>query len=168
MQNDLKAVVEVNQGQSALEMADAGAHAARQHLMGDKRAAHYDVDDNSNALYYGTSCDRSSTDAYEPGGVSPDAVEAWSPETGGVNRNFAGGQFNVTVRWLSTDATADSRCRAPVTGAAAMGVDYFRIISTGTYRGAKRKVEVIYSTFDLYVPKAYYTPRTLISSVRLA
>ncbi len=64
----------------------------------------------------------------------------------------------MTVRWLSSDATVDSRCRAPVTGAAATGFDYFKVTSTGTYRGAKRRVEVIYNTYSLNVPKAYYTP----------
>lgn len=157
VRNDLEAVVEVNQGQKALEMADAGAQAARQHLLGDKRAAHYDVDSNSNAFYYDVNCDVPATDTYEPAAASPDPVEAWSPESGGVTKNFANGQFNVTVRWLKPDAT-DSRCRAPVTSADATGFDYFKVTSTGTVSGATRKVEVIYSTYSLNVPKGYYTP----------
>ncbi len=160
VQSDLEAVVEVNQGRKALEVADAGAQAARVRLTRDVRAAHYDVDDSStpHPLYYGTSCNKDSTDSWEPSGTNPDPIEAWSPETGGVTRTFAGGQFNVTIRWLSTDAAADSRCVAPVTGADAAGFDYFEVVSTGTYSGTTRKVEVIYNTYALQVPKAYYTP----------
>lgn len=47
VQSDLEAVVEVNQGRKALEVADAGAQAARVRLLRDIRAAHYDVDDSS-------------------------------------------------------------------------------------------------------------------------
>lgn len=47
---------------------------------------------------------------------------------------------------------------APVTGADATGFDYFKVVSTGTYGSTTRKVEVIYDTYSLQVPKAYYTP----------
>lgn len=159
VRNDLQAVVEVNQGRRALETADAGVQAARVRLMRDVRAAHYDVDDGSHPLFYGASCNKESTDAWEPtaSNAGPPDAEAWSPETGGVTRTFAGGQFNVTIRWLNPDAT-DSRCVAPVTGADAAGFDYFKVVSTGTFGGTTRKVEVVYNTYALQVPKAYYTP----------
>lgn len=165
VQSDLKAVVEVNQGQRAFEMADAGAHAARQHILGDKRPAHYDVDATSDPDYLDAGCniDNESTVPARIGeDWSPDGAK-WPPEasgTEGVTRNFAGGQFHVTIRWLNSQPPlgTPAECVAPVTGTAAQGVDYFKVVSTGTFGGAIRKVEVIYDTYSLHVPKAYYTP----------
>lgn len=143
VRNDLEAVVEVNQGQKAFDIADSGLQVARQHLALDKTATHYDVDD-------GTSCDA-------PGdGAAPNPN--WSP-SGGVTRTFAGGQFTVRIQWLNQDPTADPSCRAPkTTTSPSPGVDYFRVVSTGTVGPATRRVEAIYETYDLNVPRAYYTP----------
>lgn len=165
VRNDLEAVVESNQGRRALEIADAGAQAARLHLISDKERAHYDVDSSGDSDYINAGCNISTADE----STAPARVgEDWSPEgakwppestgTEGVTRNFADGQHNVTIRWLNPDPMADSRCRAPETGALASGVDYFQVISTGTYGGAKRKVEAIYRTYTLQVPRAYFTP----------
>ena len=171
VRNDLEAVVESNQGRRALEIADAGVQTARLHLISDKERAHYDVDSSGDSDYINAGCNISTTDE----STAPARVgEDWSPEgakwppestgTEGVTRNFADGQHNVTIRWLNPDPMADSRCRAPETGTLASGVDYFQVISTGTYGGAKRKVEAIYRTYTLQVPRAYFTPGDIVIS----
>jgi Tfp pilus assembly protein PilX len=155
VQSNLRGTVEANQGRKALEIADAGTHAARQHLLGAKDPAYYDVDSAIHSLYYAATCN---VDAADPSEVSADPLEEWSPEAGGATRTFAGGQFNVKIRWLSPNSMADGRCLAPETGSLAEGVDYFEVVSTGTYGPAKRTVETVYSTYALQVPRAYYTP----------
>ncbi len=153
VRNDLEAVIEVNQGQRAMDLADAGVEAAEQRLLGDKVSAHYDVDSISSPLYYASACNIGD-ESTSPTLTGP----SWSPEGGGVTRSFAGGQFNVTIRWLSQDSLADSRCKAPETSP---NVDYFQVVSTGTHGNAKRKVEAIYGTYDLGVPKGYFTPNSI-------
>lgn len=163
VRNDLEAVIEVNQGQRAFNVADAGVQVAKQQLLGDKYPAHYDVDDAASSINFGAACNVDSSDASESI-VRVPAGENWSPEVGGITKNFAGGQFNVTIRWLSPNASADSRCIAPETGTLSPGVDYFKVISTGTYGNAKRKIETIYRTYPLDVPKAYFTPGNITLS----
>lgn len=141
VRNDLEAVIEVNQGQKAFDIADSGVQVARQHIAGDKEPTHYDLEN-------GTTCDTGTDGVLQP----------WSPGAA-VTRNFASGQFTVTIQWLNQDPAADTSCVAPkTTTSPSAGVDYFRVISTGTYGNAKRKVEAIYDTYDLNVPEAYYTP----------
>lgn len=154
--NDLEAVVEVNQGQRATDIADAGLHAASQKILGNKTRAHYDVEDvsvcNTDANDPDDSIDNASNIQRNPSG------ENWAPGAGGQTRNFAGGQFTATIQWLSPDPTAPDACRAPKTGTLPEGTDYFRVISTGKHGDAIRKVEAIYETYSLNVPRAYYTP----------
>ena len=151
VRNDLEAVVEVNQGQKAFEIADSGVQVAKQQIRANKTPSHYDVDGMS-PIFFAAGCNI--------GGE--DETSNWSPEDGGVSRDFAGGQFNVTIRWLSQDPSVDSRCAAPETNSSPPpSVDYFKVVSTGTYGNAKRKVEAIYSTYDLNVPKGYFTPNTI-------
>ena len=151
VRNDLEAVVEVNQGQKAFDIADSGVQVAKQQIRADKMPSHYDVDGTS-SIFFAASCNI--------GGESE--TSSWSPENGGVSRDFAGGQFNVTIRWLSQDPSVDSRCAAPEPNASpSPSVDYFKVVSTGTYGNAKRKVEVIYNTYDLNVPKGYFTPNNI-------
>jgi hypothetical protein len=157
VRNDLEAVIEVNQGQKAFDIADSGVQVARQQIAGDKIPAHYDVEE-------ATLCN---TDANDPDdGIdsandiqrSP-STENWAPGAGGQTRTFAGGQFTVTIQWLNQDSSAPTGCVAPETTATPTpGVDYFKVISTGQYRNAKRRVEAIYDTYDLNVPRAYFTP----------
>jgi hypothetical protein len=146
VRNDLEAVVEVNQGQRATDIADAGLHAARQQIMGDKVPGHYDIDD-------GTGCDSSKETPALSG-------EDWSPGAGGQTRTFAGGQFTVTIQWLNPEpplGTPDG-CIAPEAGPLPGGTDYFKAISTGRSGNATRRVEAIYQTYHLNVPQAYYSP----------
>ena len=162
VRNDLEAVIEVNQGQRAMDLADAGVHAARQQILGDKIPAHYDVDGIADAIYLETSCNID--DSTESIPRTPEA-ENWSPEAGGQTRTFANGEFTVTIRWMPQDPSANSRCVAPkTTSTPTAGVDFFRIVSTGRYGNATRRVETIYETYSLNVPRAYYTPGNITVS----
>ena len=151
VQRDLEAVIEVNQGQRAFEIAEAGVQVAKQQLLLEKSIGDYDVDASTDPDYYGSACD-----------VAGESESSeWSPEgegsTEGVTGGFAGGRFNVTIRWLSTDPAAPTGCGAPEATPEA-GVDYFQVFSTGTYGEAKRTIEVIYETHDLGVPRGFFTP----------
>jgi Tfp pilus assembly protein PilX len=164
VRNDLEAVIEVNQGQRAFDIADAGAQVAKQQILGDKVPAHYDVEDTTHPDYITANCN---TDANDPDDATDTAndiqrapsSENWAPDGGGQTRSFADGQFTVTIRWLTQDPLADPGCRAPKTTSSPVpGVDYFKVISTGKYRDATRRIEAIYETYSLNVPQAYYTP----------
>ena len=152
VQRDLEAVIKINQGQRAFEIAEAGVQVAKQHLLLDKSIGEYDVDTGTDPDYYGSACDV----AGESGSSE------WSQEgedsSEGVTRGFAGGTFNVTIRWLNTDPAAPTGCGAPE-ARSEVGVDYFRVFSTGTYGEAKRTIEAIYETHDLGVPRGFFTPR---------
>jgi hypothetical protein len=157
VRNDLEAVVEVNQGQKAFDVADAGAQVAKQQLLGDKVPSHYDVEDL-------TACDTNLGDPDDATDTANDiprspSTENWAPGAGGQTRTFAGGQFTVTIQWLNQDPTAPAGCIAPETTSSPVpGVDYFKVISTGKHGNATRRIETIYETYDLNVPRAYYTP----------
>ncbi len=159
VRNDLEAVIEVNQGQRAFDIADAGAQVAKQQILGNKVPAHYDVEDPTNP-----DCN---TDANDPDDLidtdndiqRAPSGENWAPDGGGQTRSFADGQFTVNIRWLNQDPLADPDCIAPeTTSSPESGVDYFKVISTGEYRNATRRVEAIYETYDLSIPRAYFTP----------
>jgi hypothetical protein len=156
VRNDLEAVVEVNQGQRAFDIADAGAQVAKQQLLGDKEPGHYDVEE-------ATLCNTDVRDPDDGIDTTNDiqrnpSTENWAPGAGGQIRSFAGGQFTVTIQWLNPDPTAPDSCRAPETGTLPPGTDYFKVVSTGEYGNSKRRIEIIYETYDLNVPRAYYTP----------
>jgi hypothetical protein len=166
VRNDLEAVVEVNQGQRAMDIADAGAQAAKAQLLGDNVPAHYDVDSLISQIFHDPDCNIDASDVTETIERNP-PTENWSPEGPGQTRSFAGDQFNVTIRWMTPLPLAPSECRAPrtsVTGILPGGTEYFKVISTGRYKNATRRVETIYETYDLNVPKAYYTPGPLTIS----
>jgi hypothetical protein len=166
VRNDLEAVVGVNEGQQALDIADAGAQAAKAQLLADNVPAHYDVDSLLSQAFNDPLCNIDSSDATRFAGEAIErnpSSENWSPEAGGQTRSFGGGdgQFTVTIRWMTPLPLAPSECRAPrtsLTGILPGGTEYFKVVSTGKYGKATRKVEVIYETYDLNVPRAYYTP----------
>jgi hypothetical protein len=163
VRNDLEAVVEVNQGQKAFDIADAGVQVAKQQLLGDKIPAHYDVDNTGNSNYLNAGCNIDPADPTYGGGesvVRTPSGENWSPEDGGQTRSFAGGQHIVTIRWLNPNppAVTPNECKAPKLGTPPPGTDYFKVVSTGTSGGATRRIETIYETYSLDVPRAYYTP----------
>lgn len=156
VRNDLEAVIEVNNGQKALDIADSGVQVARQQILSNKVPGNYDVDTSADEDYVAANCH-----------VSGDSKDSeWSLEgegsSEGATRNFADGEFTVTIQWLSQDPSTDPSCVAPeTTPTPSAGVDYYRVISTGTYGDARRKVEAIYNTNQLDVPTAYYTPQNI-------
>lgn len=160
VRNDLEAVIEVNNGQKALDIADSGIQVARQQIQGDKTPAHYDVEEASLCNTDENDPD-DSTDNSNDTQRSP-STENWSPGAGGQTRNFADGKFTVTIQWLSRDSSAPAGCIAPETTATPEpSVDYFKVVSTGEFGNAKRRLEAIYDTYDLNVPRGYFTPNTI-------
>ncbi len=150
---DLNAVVEVNQGQKALEAAEAGVQAARRELISDATA-------------------NATTNKYDSNTGNGDS--SWSPVNGGASLKVNGSSTNnakVKIQYLlPSDTTAeqtDANHAPELTPLKADGTreldypeptDYFKITSEGTAGEARRKIEAIYVTVDLGVPKGYYTP----------
>lgn len=151
VRNDLEAVVEVNQGQRALEAADAGVQAARRQLLSDATA-------------------NATANIYDNNGANGDSP--WSPvpragaPNGGRNLTFDTNAVNVRIQYLLPSDTsgelqdpdhAPELVTAPATDYPEP-VDYFKITAEATAGNARRKVEAIYQTEDNGVPKGYYTP----------
>jgi Tfp pilus assembly protein PilX len=150
VRNDLEAVVEVNQGQRAIDAADAGIQAGKRHLL---TAATADATTN---IYDGNTTN----------GDSP-----WSPNGGGKNLTFNGvaNNVNVKIQYLNPSTTSsqltDPNYAPELVPAGQTDYpepkDYFKITSTGTAGQAKRKIEAIYLTEDMGVPKGYFTPGSI-------
>jgi hypothetical protein len=148
VRSDLEAVVKVNQGQRALNLADAGVQAARRQLRADAEPDHYDGSAAGNVEW-----------AYvAPGGG-----------TAGKTLTLDDGSAEVTIQYLlpSTSASqARDTNRAPefVPGDLSDypdGRNYFRVVSEGTAGGARRRVEAIFYASRLEMPAAYYTPNDI-------
>jgi hypothetical protein len=155
VRSDLEAVVEVNQGQRALSLADAGVQAAMRQLRSDAEPGHYDGDAAGNVEWART---------------GPDG------EVAGKALTLEEGYVRVEIQHLlpsTTAAQAEDEDHAPVPGDLYPGGEnYFKVTSEGAAGGARRKVETILYTSRLDVPAAYYTPNdvtlrggTLISGV---
>jgi hypothetical protein len=129
---DLNTVIEENRGQRAFEVADAGIEAAKRQLASGVVRTDYDS-------------------------VSPDIQ--WSTAQGGLTLNnldldevgTTSDSVNVTIKYCAK-ASNDPQCAVAGSPPA---VEYFRVISTGTYgdppQQAKRKIEAI---FEGVVPGA--------------
>jgi hypothetical protein len=147
VRNDLETVVQVNQGQRALNLADAGVQAAKRQLRSDAVPAHYDSNSAENVEW-----------AY----VVP------SGTTAGKTLSLDEGSAKVTVQYLlpsTSSAEVGNKDHAPERvptnppGQTTYPGDknYFKIVSEGTAGEARRKVEAIFYTSKLDVPTAYYT-----------
>ena len=178
VQQDLKAVVEVNQGQKAMDAADAGFRAAKRQLLSDANRRHYDLD-FSNDCGSGAPGDSSRTgDDWSPSPNSPNSTcsSSTAKTSVGATRDFAEatasapkGRFTVTIQCFDqlgdvTDVCSGVSETAPE-NVAASDKAFFKVVSTGYYpasgNGARRKVEAIFNTYDLGVPKAYFTPNDI-------
>jgi hypothetical protein len=134
---DLESVITVNQGQRALELADAGAQAAKQQLRADPDRTHYDADAANNVVW-----------SY--------VVPSGQP---GVTRTLEGGTTRVTIQTLqnsTTNAHLTDPNYAPVLFDVLAPKDYYRVISDATVGNVRRKVEVIYVSSQAQFPKAYF------------
>ncbi len=147
VRNDLEAVVEVNQGQRAIDAADAAIQAGKRQLLSDATA------DATTNIY----------DADTSNGNSP-----WSVASGGRDLTFNGNAVNVQIQYLLPSLlpgqlTDPNYAPKLVTSGTDYPEpeDYFKITATGTVGEAKRKIETIYVTKDMGVPKGYYTPGSI-------
>jgi hypothetical protein len=147
VRNDLEAVVEVNQGQRAMNLTDAGVQAAKRQLRSDADPNHYDSNTTENVAW-----------AYiRPSGVPMKTLA------------LGEGSVKVTIQYLLPSMTTldlQDQNHAPElvpTGQTDYPGDkrYFRVISEGTAGQARRKVEAIFYTSKLDVPTAYYTPTNI-------
>lgn len=135
VQRDLNAVVETNQGQRAFEMADAGVQAAKQQLKSDSDKQSYD------------------------GGATAD-VQWSSSKTNSSCGNT--GTMGMCLNDLDVSATTTDRVNVAIEYVNAS--NSFKVISTGTYGDAKRKIEAVFQastgTNSSGIP-AYYTPGSI-------
>jgi hypothetical protein len=154
VRNDLEAVVEVNQGQQALEMADAGIEAARNHLSTvDAKPASYDDD-----LTNGDS--------------------EWSDDGSPKQLDFDGdgnSEISVAIQYLAPSTTPDEASQPnnapevlppddgdPTTVRAyPNNRNYFRVTVQGRAGNALRQVQAIYRTENFDLPVAFYATRDI-------
>jgi hypothetical protein len=148
VRNDLEAVVEVNRGHQALEMADAGIEAARNHLSTvDAKPANFDDD-----LTNGNS--------------------EWSDDGSPKQLDFEGdgnGEISVAIQYLTPSASEDD-ARQPnnapetlVSGATNYpnNANYFRVTVQGRSGNALRQLQAIYKTENFDLPVAFYATRDI-------
>lgn len=177
VRNDLISVVEVNQGQKAIDIADAGVQAGKGQLYSsDTTREHYDWDYTNDCVPSGQRLRNEdwspATTRYANADCTGGTVSMPTP---GVTKNFAGGSFTVTIscyRQLG-ETEALTPCKGAPSGAAGTAPEdigatrraYFKITSTGCIpadcSGAKRKVEAIYYAALASVPTAYYSKRDI-------
>ena len=145
VRNDLEAVIEVNQGRKALEAADAGAQAAKEHLRLNANPKSYDNE----------------AEVEDSVWSHPEADE------GGKDMTFDDGSANIKVRYLqpakdeeeageaehAPEVLPDGQDEYPNES------DYFRIISKGTVGNANRIVESIYQARPGEQPGPYILER---------
>ena len=147
VRNDLEAVVEVNQGQKAFDVADASVQVAKRHLSKvDANPESYDAD-------------------------AANGESAWS-EGAGKSLDFDGdGNDDITVgiRYLepsTSDEEAGDEDHAPAvlsTGESEYpgGENYFRVTARGVEGRAVRQIRAIFVTENLGLPVGYYATRDI-------
>jgi hypothetical protein len=148
VRSDLEAVVEVNQGQRALSLADAGVQAARGQLRSDAVPNHYDGDAAENVEW---------------------AHVAPASGTAGKTLTLEDGAVRVKIRYLlpsTTAAEVEDRDHAPEPVPGGLtdypgGENFFEVTSEGTAGEARRKVEAILYASRLDAPASYYTPNDI-------
>lgn len=127
---DLNTVVEVNQGQKAFEMADAGVAAAKKQLTSNPTSNNYDSVATSNVQWGLT----------PPVGATQTGVIMSDLDGDGNGAGGTGDSVTVTIESL--------------------GASSFRVISTGRYGDARRRIEAVLRKSNAAgrgLP-AYYTP----------
>lgn len=123
--NDLEAVVEVNQGQRAFEMADAGVQAAEQQLDEDRSAESYD-DDNTDESNWSHGNDNNA-DQCKDLGPDGDPNGVCLTNLYGADADDA---VNVQIKYCEDES--EEGCE---------GEGDFKVVSTGKYGDARRRVE---------------------------
>lgn len=132
VRNDLEAVVEVNQGQRAFEMADAGVQAAKRQLNEDSGPESYEGEDDDDVQWSFAEDNSSCGDLGKSGMCLKDLDN--NPSTDDT--------VNVQIQTESDDS--------------------FKVISTGGYGAAKRKIEAVFTREpEVSIPPAYFAGETL-------
>ena len=160
VRTDLGAVVETNAGQRAFDIADAGVQDAKRQLFAvDATRQHYDLNHTNDC----TAGQRLYPEDWSPATtvyVNQDCTGGTTTRTTpGVTKNFAGGRFTVTIQCYRQEPVADCAGVTEDAPEAVAATDraFFKIISTGEYGGARRKIEAIYlATRSQDVPTAYF------------
>lgn len=179
---DLESVVEVNQGQRALEMADIGIGVAKRQLTVDARPSSYDTKRP-------TLC--SSNPSYE--GCNSSWYDNGNPDTCGKTMTFGGNEIRVCIRYLNPSSSLSQAQQPdqapeplPYYGSDSCndtngdGVDddlnpptdvdaceypnngnYFRVTVRAGSGNALRQVQAIYVTQNFEIPVAYYATRDI-------
>jgi hypothetical protein len=188
VQRDLDAVIEVNKGQRAFEMADAGVQLAKRQLRIDPLPTHYDLDDVVGSVVSPV-CDVPAAQATLNGLdlENPDlfpllggdwAPNPTNPAQGGMERVNLDGisgtndRVRVTITWANPGADPSSPSQklcADPDPSPPDGTVRFRVVSTGEYNGAKRTVEAIYEVYDLGLPRGFFAKRdvTITNNVKI-
>ncbi len=184
VRNDLQAVVQVNQGQEAFEAADAGVQAAKRELLSDACPESYDGV-TAGAENTEDACADSKESDWSYAAVEDENVETPEEEDDYVGKelDFDGKKIDVSIRHLpfyeDDDSCDDELLPEPVSEPqqhpncapdAYEGDEdereFFMVESLGESDNgdARRKVEAIYHTEDLGVPRAYYSPSDITIS----
>ena len=159
VQRDLEAVVENNRGQDAFEAADAGVQAAERQLLSD----------NCPESYGGPQ------EEGDDGCVPQGDPEEWHEEEGKTLELGEGDDernIKVQITYLPFPGEEDTICEnenvdnincAPDEKREEDDRRFFQVESEGesVSGNARRKVESVLYTYDLDVPKAYYSPETI-------
>lgn len=161
VRNDLEAVVQVNQGQEAFETAEAGVQAAKRELLSDACPQSYDGQEAGTEDPDDSCADSEESDwSYAAVADENDAV--------GPQLDFDGKQIDVSVRHLpfpgegdcASSDTSEENCAPDNPEGVDDEREFFKVESLGESGNgdARRKVEAIYHTEDLGVPRAYFSP----------
>jgi len=135
---DLNTVAEQNRAQRAFEVADAGIGAAKRQLASNV--------DTATRMKYD------------------------DPDSAGDNIQWAATRGGLTLNNLDGDATTSDSANVTITynGTAGSPDENFRVISTGTYGSAKRKIEAIFKGVAVGIGGGnilghplYYTPSNI-------
>ena len=184
--SDTKSVIEVNKGQKAMDIAEAGVQAAKAHLRVDSFRQHYDTvttvanDCAEGPRVGGDNWSKATTvwtatnGACSGGPIIRSDVSGtpWREDVG-VSKLFGGGRFHVTIECFdqNADPTPDP-CEnaagpAPNASVKAEDMKFFKFTSTGYSSadgtGAIRKVEAVYTAATrTYAPVAFWTPGNIL------
>lgn len=161
VRNDLEAVVQVNQGQEAFEATDAGMQAAERQLLSD----------NCPESYGGPPAEQSDGEGNEDaGGCEPrEDSEDWH-DGEGKELDLGEREIDVRITYLPFPGEEGTSCEGEDVANSGCAPDesegeederrFFLVESEGESASgnARRKVKGILYTYDLGVPKAYYSP----------
>lgn len=166
VRRDLEAVIESNRGQKATEVADAGVQAAKRKLIENSFPNQY----NDPATYSPASDAANNSWAFDVGSATCGDL----PAGPGRCITTPEGQVRVTIKYLppptslSGSGTASRRdpryapVDPPFAGADYTdGRDFFLVESDGIYNGARRKVQAVFVTQDMGIPKSYYASKDI-------